>query len=157
MITTYSITMENDVSLEIPAASAGEAIFLACHRVRGYGVRSCFSGTNGAHKLKEPQLFDTYGGGHIMFEVPKHDPLPFEPTPGRQKMCACYVRIGDVLELDVFDYLVERIHQLPLKLLFDVRDMKSGLISSVDMKGEKIISVVRAATFEANVPAHCSR
>lgn len=139
MSTTYLITMENGTELEIVAWDAAQAMHFALHRVRGHGVRSCVAGAAKARKLKEPQLFDSYGAGRITFEVPRHDPLPLEPAPGRQRMCAAYVRAGDQVEDGVIVYLVERVRPLPKKVLFELKAIRSSQCSSMELMRDKLI------------------
>jgi hypothetical protein len=137
---TYHVTMDTGVLLDIDAWSAGEAIYTACHRIRGHGVKSCYVG--GEHD-PATLLLDGEGAGRITFEVPRHDPLPLDPPPGRQRMCARYVRIGDTIEDGVFDFKVHDINETPAKMLFMVREARSNSESELAILKYQIVSIVR--------------
>lgn len=108
---TYHIKMDNEESLDVRADNAGQAMYLALHRVRGSHVRSCFSG--GFAPGDDGVMFEDPAQGRITFEVPAHRPLPLEPEYGRQRLCAKYVRSGYRLELEGISWEVLGIHKLP--------------------------------------------
>lgn len=119
----YQVTMDNNTLHEIYAGSAGEAMFIACHRSRGHLVRACQVGKPAD---KEVKLLAGEGPGRIMFDVPKHNAIPLDPAPGRQKMCAVYVRAGDVLEQDVFEWHVRSIKPLNSMFEFELESVKDS-------------------------------
>ena len=114
MTYTYHITMDNGESLDVRADSAGEAIYLACHRMRGWCVKACFLG--GDPDPETPELYRV--PGKIHFEIPKHEPMPAEIPPGKQRLCCKYVRVGDIIHDGALSWKVIEIEELPVKNSF---------------------------------------
>lgn len=125
---TYRLRLDSGHSQDIRAESAGEAIYLACQRNRGQRVTECVLGASPPSpkpsRKSAPSLLPDENPGLIRFDVPSHEALPKMPSPGRQRLCAKYLRIGCRLEDGPYDFEVIAINQLPRQLKVEVRNLK---------------------------------
>lgn len=140
MIYTYHATMDNGEKIDVRADSAGEAIYLACHRMRGWAVKDLYLGGD---VTPDPNpLFNE--AGKMSFEIPKHEPLPADAVPGKQPLCARYIKCGDTIHHEGLSWRVLEITPLPVKIQFYCESYGgfSGN-NTLTFHGQQILKVTR--------------
>lgn len=135
MIQVYHIKMDDGSRFDLSAYSAGEAMYLACHQHRGHTAVDCYLGNDLSGKEDE---------GRIRFDIPHHKPIPVKAEPGRQRMCAKYIKAGDVIDALDGDWIVEDITALPASVSFGCRDQKfRGRTGEIVYRQNVLVTVTR--------------